>query len=364
MKPKFAVSRVKNAIVYSTVLLLLCLLLLQSKSVITAVQNALILCYKTVIPSLFPFFIISGIVTGSSLIKAFANRLSPIMKPLFSVGGVGSLPFLIGIVSGYPMGAKATAELYCSKQLSNSEALRLLPFTNNSGPLFIIGAVGTAMLGNASLGLFLYMIHIISAILVGFCFRFYKGNNARNHLSYTMQRSQTPSFSDVMANSIHTMLLVCGFIIFFAAITACIEPVLSLLPDSVSLAFSSMLEVTNGAYAITQTSLPPRIKLSILSAVIGFGGICVMMQVSGIITPAGLSIKTYLIGKVMHSLFAGALCYLTYPFISINVQPVVSDIKTVWHMPELTPAIIPFVILLILIFLITQCRKHGKTAKN
>lgn len=60
------------------------------------------------------------------------------MRPLFNVPGEGSYALLMGIVSGYPIGAKIIVNLKEKGICNKIEAERLLAFTNNSSPLFII----------------------------------------------------------------------------------------------------------------------------------------------------------------------------------------------------------------------------------
>ncbi len=313
MKRFYFVFRLKQLMLYGGLLLLILLLIFQSNQVITAIQNALLLCYKTVIPSLFPFFVLSGMLTSGSFIKKVAKWLSPLMKPLFHVSGAGALPFAIGIISGYPMGAKMTTELYQRGAVTKEEAMRLLPFTNNSGPLFIIGAVGVGMLNNIKIGIFLYMIHILSALLVGLCFRFYKiENSLENRTSSFRSSAPTLTFSEVMSSSVNTMLLICGFIVFFSAVSACLSPILDRL-GSASLYIKSILEVTNGAHLITQTDFPAITTISLLSFIIGFGGICVMLQVAGITTPTSLSLRSYIYGKTLQGILGATLSFFLYP---------------------------------------------------
>ena len=85
------------------------------------------------------------------------------MKPLFGVGEAGAAAFILGIVSGYPLGAVTAGQLYESNYLTKTEAERLCAFCNNSGPLFIIGSVGAAIYGNAGIGIMLYLFHILAS---------------------------------------------------------------------------------------------------------------------------------------------------------------------------------------------------------
>ncbi len=305
---------------YTVMFLFLILLAWQSAVVIPAIQNALVICYRTVIPSLFPFFVFSGLLLSGGFATFCARVLSPLMQPLFRINGSGALALVIGLISGYPMGAKITAELYACGQISREEAQRLLPFCNNSGPLFIVGAVGTGMLGDEKMGLFLYGVHAFCAILVGLCFRFYKSKEikAKNYfdLSSPISIGFLQSFTEAVNSGVNTLLLVCGYILLFAAVGACITPILeAILPSGFVLGLKSILEVTGGAFLVIGAGLSPRIMLSVVAFLIGFGGICVMMQVAGVLDKSGIGFKNYVLGKLMHGFFSGVVVYACYPFL-------------------------------------------------
>lgn len=106
------------------------------------------------------------------------KALNRIMRPLFNVPGEGSFAFLMGIISGYPTGAKIVSNLKEKKICNTEECERLIAFTNNSGPLFIVGTVGSGLFGNSKIGFLLLFTHILACITVGFLFRFWKYKKA------------------------------------------------------------------------------------------------------------------------------------------------------------------------------------------
>ena len=114
------------------------------------------------------------------------------MRPLFNVSGIGSYPFIMGIISGYPIGAKIVTDLYLNKSCSKEECERLLSFTNNSGPLFIIGTVGISLFGNTQIGILLFITHLLACFTVGFIFRFWKFN--KKCISYQVSNFQKKSY--------------------------------------------------------------------------------------------------------------------------------------------------------------------------
>ena len=118
------------------------LLIKNASSAIRYASDAIDLCLEMIVPTLFPFFICSGILIYSGFCELLAKAFQFCMYPLFRISPVGSSAFILGIVSGYPLGAVTAGELYADNYISKTEAERLLAFCNNSGPLFILGSVG------------------------------------------------------------------------------------------------------------------------------------------------------------------------------------------------------------------------------
>lgn len=164
------------------------------------------------------------------------------MRPVFNVPGEGAYALIMGIISGYPVGAKIVAKLKEEGKCSNIECERLLAFTNNSGPLFIIGTLGISFLGDTRTGFLLLFTHILSCITVGICFKFWKKgktNNlknvisARNKFRAFPKSKKTPqdlSFSNLgeilstsIMNSVKTIVLIGGFVVLFSVITSMLK---------------------------------------------------------------------------------------------------------------------------------------------
>ena len=123
-------------------------LLIFSKTNLPAVKSGLALWANSVVPSLFPFFVATELLMHTNIIQQLGILLNRFMKPIFNVRGEGAFAFIMGIISGYPVGAKIASNFRKNNICSKEECERLLSFTNNSGPLFIIGTVGITMFGN------------------------------------------------------------------------------------------------------------------------------------------------------------------------------------------------------------------------
>ena len=175
---------------------------------------------NSVVPSLLPFFIATELLCSTNIINILGNFFNIFMKPLFNIRGEGSFALIMGIISGYPTGAKIACKFRQDNICTKEECERLLSFTNNSGPLFIIGTVGISMFGNSTIGLLLFITHILSCITVGFIFRFWKFNNVTSLDSSEKNFNMTKTEKNInflnlgeiigtsITNSISTILMI------------------------------------------------------------------------------------------------------------------------------------------------------------
>lgn len=204
-------------------------LLIFSKTNLPAVKSGLALWANSVVPSLFPFFVATELLMHTNIIQQLGTLLNRFMKPIFNVRGEGSFAFIMGIISGYPVGAKIASNFRKNNICSKEECERLLSFTNNSGPLFIIGSVGILMFKNTIIGILLFITHILACITVGIIFRFWKMNktsfNFKNSSNSKQKNNSYATFSNLgevlaesITSSISTILLIGGFVVIFSSI--------------------------------------------------------------------------------------------------------------------------------------------------
>ena len=319
---------------------ILCLIM-YSKTAVSAAVRGINLWFGIVFPSLFPFFAASEILSATGFIKAAGILLEPIMRPLFNVPGCGSFALAMGVTSGYPIGAKITCDLREKGVVTKTEAERLLAFTNNSGPLFIVGAVATSMYGAPSLGMFLLICHILACLTVGVLFRFYKRSKSRRNsinegqilkkfkqeLLTSRKINKGAVFGDAVRNSMSLILAIGGYIVLFSVIinllleTGLIKraaDLLSVLLSPTGINNSIISAVLSGFFEITTgTSLVSGIKevslaqqLTATSLIIGWAGLSVHSQVLGIVSKTDISIKPYLFGKMLQGIFAAIYTWI------------------------------------------------------
>ncbi|MCX7843011.1 MAG: sporulation integral membrane protein YlbJ [Clostridia bacterium] len=320
------------------------LLILFSDTAVESARSGLNLWLNIVFPSLFPFFVVSDILGSTGFVRAIGILLEPVMRPLFNVPGCGSFALAMGITSGYPVGARITASLKAENLIKKSEAERLLAFTNNSGPLFIAGAVATGMLQRPDLGVFLLASHILASITVGILFGLCrKPDNSKNNVSAwnalkrfkselakagkTSLSSLGSVLRNAINNSIMTILAIGGFIILFSVIINMLLKTgfIGAASNLAALVFSpfgansdvfpgivsGFFEITTGASIACKTeALPLEAQLTAVSLIIGWGGLSVHFQVLSIVSSSGISIKPYLLGKLLHGIISAIYTYI------------------------------------------------------
>jgi len=325
------------------------LLIIFSNTAVASASRGLNLWLNVVFPSLFPFFVASEILYRTGFIKSLGILLEPIMRPLFNVPGCGSFALAMGITSGYPVGAKLTAKMREEKLLTKTESERLLSFTNNSGPLFIIGAVAVGMFNNPKIGFVLLFCHILACITVGIFFRFYgsrktrvKNSDSSNTLKkFKKELANTESVNigeilgDSIRSSINTILAIGGFIILFsviinllletgiintaAAFFSLLFPIESISREIISSILSGFFEITKGINMISKLEeISFTQQLSAISLVLGWAGLSVHFQVYSIISKTDISIKPYLFGKLMHGFFSALYVWI---FMKLSIIP-------------------------------------------
>ncbi len=286
------------------ILFAFCLLFFSSSN-IEAVQSSINLCLNSIIPSLFPFLIVSELLSYTSIIFLLSANFERIMKPLFKVNGIGAYPFILGLISGYPVGAKIVSNLRIENKISQDEGNRLLIFTNNAGPLFVIGTIGCSIYLSPAIGFLFLTINIFSTILTGIIFGIFSKINYRNSVAHEELNFSTLGeiISSCIKKAFNTLSIVCGFVIIFSLIISMIKSsgILSIFHNSwIEYTILGLLEITNGIKLIsTIASKNLFFNLVLTSFLIGTGGLSVLLQVWSIISKTDLSIKSYFFGKIL-----------------------------------------------------------------
>lgn len=273
-------------------------LILDSRTAIQGAIRGIDICMKSLIPSLFPFFIFSSLLTSSLTGKAI-RILHPFNKICRIPRGSESL-LLIGFLGGYPVGSQNVMHARETGYLSQEDACRMIVFCNNAGPAFIFGLLGQ-FFHHAVFPWILWSIHIISAILTGFLI-------PGGTLKQTRIRcSAQISIPYALDSSIRVMARVCGWVVLFRIFLEFIRKwIFWQLPVSVQILITGLLELSNGCLLL-QNLPSDGFRLIFASSFLGFGGLCVLLQTHSIVRDIPFSF--YLPGKLLQSTIGFLLAY-------------------------------------------------------
>ncbi len=336
MTVKARVKRIAyQVLLFSVVLALAAGLALYTTETMETAKATIRVCLDSVIPSLFPFMVVSSLFVNLGLASYAGVALEGLMRRLFGVNGACAPAYALGLIGGYPVGVKTLVSLYEKKLCTKEEAERLLAFCNNSGPAFILGVVGAGVFKSPACGLLLLLTHILASLTVGILFRFYRrgggAREVRRRADFSFVRFSAV-FIDSVKNGFSSVLNVCAFVIFFSVFAkllsifrildfgsdALLIPLapLGVDPAGCESLLTGFFEMTCGLWALTASSAGMSVKLVLAAVMLGFGGISVHFQAFSFLTLTDLSRKPYLIGKTLHGLIAGIYTFLLLPLAS------------------------------------------------
>ncbi|MDR3263882.1 MAG: hypothetical protein LBT30_06195 [Clostridiales bacterium] len=282
----------------------------------------------SVLPSLFPFLVLSRAILNVGGFDGVSGIIGKIFKKIYGVPPSGGYVFLLGLLSGYPVGAKLTADMYLSGRLSLSEARTTAAFSSLSGPLFIISLIGGAILKNASAAVLILLCHYLSAIITGLFFKEKKQKGNAEAIDFTLkipeQNSLPPqkdggTIGDTVYSAVSSVLLIGGFIAVFNMFcdmligSGLLAPVAALLTkltnngDASLAILLSFVEMTRGIFALGASGLPLNFSVPLICALVSFGGLSVTLQSLAFLNRAGISAFSYLKIKTVQSITAGLL---------------------------------------------------------
>jgi len=317
-------KKVRDALAASALLIATAALVISPGEAINGAKDGLALCFNVIVPSLFPFFVLSSLVVDLGLAAYLGRAMEGLMRPLFRVSGSCAAAVALGFIGGYPVGARTALQLYEQGLCSKTEAERLLAFCNNSGPAFILGVVGAGVFGDSRVGLLLYLTHALASLLVGLLFRFYGGWERRRACAPRPKPIQTvtlpAAFTGAVSRALQSTLNICAFVVFFAVVLRLLSAygALSGAAALLSLAgfegewarrlVAGLLELSSGVASL-QGGAGLAGRVSMAAFMLGWAGLSVHCQVLSFLVDSGLSARVYLAGKLCHGLIAAGLTY-------------------------------------------------------
>lgn len=281
------------------------------------VTRGLRLCCTAVIPTLFPFMVLSELLVRTGGGELMGRALAAPMRALFGLSGAGSCAFLLGAVCGFPVGTRAAVMLYDRGLLERSEAERLISFCNYPSSAFMISATGAALWQNRQLGAAMYASVLAAGVLAGIISGIparraaKKGDVVPTDMPHTVRKPQPTALSDSVTAAATSTLNVCAYVAFFSCVVGCISHILARVSPSrtVEAAIYSFFELTSGA-AASAAVIPSRTGILMCTAAAGWSGLSVALQVFSVCSSSERPhprMTAYLVSKAVQAPLAAIL---------------------------------------------------------
>lgn len=290
-------------------------LICDSADAISYMREGLALCSRVVIPSLFPFMVLSGLFVELGCADVLASLLARPMRFLFGISGEGAAAPLMGALCGFPIGASTAHKLYRSGRIGRAEMSHLLAFSNIPGSAFLISAVGSALWASSRFGMALYIIQIISAVIIGAFMRIFFPIPKNAAVGTRTERPSfvVRSFSNVIREASASMMGVCALVLFFASFVGALFSLLEgfHLNSAVSSLIYGFFEMS-GAVDMAAEIENKSLGMVITALICGWSGLSIHFQIISICIEDGISFVPYFAAKTAQALISalGMLLYV------------------------------------------------------
>ena len=297
-----------------SLMLILALILTNSSLVSKTIHYGIDIWIKNVFPAIFPMFVISELLIKYGFLEFFGELTKNITSRLFHLPKESTFVILGSMISGFPSSSKFTKYLLDNNLLTKEEATYLLTFTHFSNPLFILGPVSNNILNNKKIGLIILICHILTNFIIAFFLRPKINKYKKEPISFkkifiTKKETFSTILSNSIINSINTLLVILGIILTYLVLITLITNTFN-LNKNIDTIITGLLEMTSGISKVSNLSLDIKIKASLITAFISFGGLSIHTQTTSIINSANIKYKYFLISRIIHMVISSILVFL------------------------------------------------------
>ncbi len=264
------------------------------------IRTGLEICAGTMIPSLFPFLVVSSFAVSSGVSEFFGRKTDKFFRKIFKMSGNAGGVIFFGLWGGFPVGSSMAAALISQNRITKNEAKRIVLSSVNAGPAFVIVAVGTMMLSSFKAGMIMYFSLTISSLIISFLSQFIIENDGEVTAKDVKPTNFSEAFVSAVYSSSKSMLSICAWILIFSCFLNIASSKIS--SDTASSFLKSVCEVSLGSTSFSSSKNP-----ALLSAIIGWGGLCVHCQVLPHVIKTGLQLRYFFCARLLHSMLAAII---------------------------------------------------------
>ncbi|MBR6689214.1 MAG: hypothetical protein IKL68_04285 [Clostridia bacterium] len=305
-------KRTKLFITNTTIYTCIFLLLINSKTVLNSINISLDLFIHNLIPSLFIYILITEILINSNLMYTLSLGLSNILSKIFRIPKNTTFILIISYLLGYPNAAKCIYKLYSDNKINLKLAKKLLAFTNNASPAYILCSIGIGMFNNVDVGILLLISHFFSSIIIGLCYPTSNDiiqQNITNSNTFTKISSSSQILTTSLLNSFKTLGIILGYTIIFSLIPSLILTKQN-IPELINGLFISVFEITNGIKTLSTLAVNTTTLLCVISFILSFSSLMIIFQIHSFVYKIGIKLKELLLYKLIHGTLSSIITYL------------------------------------------------------
>lgn len=321
----------KYNILFSFLITLLIIYILYNSSAIAAtIKTNITLFLYNLIPAIFVPIFITNILIQSNAIYSISFGLSKLACKIFKIPAIACPVIFIAMFLGYPNSAKFLSTLYSKNLVTKNECTKILSFTSNANPAYIVSTVGIAFYQNVQIGIILLISHILSSLILGILLNIRDKNIIQQSIQKEYSKVQKNLGFNVIFNSIfstlRTLALVFSFMTLFAIISSTICSKLNLTGIAQAM-FTGLFEITNGLSLLSTCGIDFTLKMVLSSFILSFGSFMILYQIYAVSYNCGISFKKFAFNKVKHGVLSSIITYILVKALNIcdTYTPVFSN---------------------------------------
>lgn len=331
---------IQTIILLSLTILICAIILIFPEYGSNGVKKGLLFCSDILIPSLFPFMVISNFIVKSNISLKIGKLMQFLTKTLFRLPGCTGPTILLGLIGGYPTSAIGIKSLFDKGEISESQANRMLYFSVGAGPGFVISFVGSKLLNNSKLGVIILASQIIASIFIGvltslFCRYDFKIDINKNYIDNKEKVKLSNAFINSCSDACYGLINLCSLVVVFSVLILILDSTgvskkiadifLNIrIPNSyVSSFLPIFLEVTSGCISVANQNAP----LEYISFALGWAGLCVHFQIFSSLQDMKISNIKFICFRFIHGLFASLITHILLRIIPIEIEVVSNTTK-------------------------------------
>lgn len=297
-----------NIIIYFCIFIFLT----NSQACITSISNSTNLFVTKLLPALLPSILLTELVINLNVIDNLSYGFTKIICRIFKIPNCAAPTIIISYLLGYPNAAKHILKLYERKEIDLYTAKKLVAFTNNANPAYIVGTIGIAMFNSTYIGLLLLASHILSSCIIGISYssnKFIIQQNKINSNSFKQISLGFKTLLKSLLNSVKTLIIIWGFTVIFSLTPALLLCKLNLSNYIYGLTVG-ICELSNGINILTKSNLDITVCLVLISFILSFSSLMVIFQIYSFTYKCGIKISYIIRYKLLHGTLSSLITYV------------------------------------------------------